>query len=655
MDRVRRILESDVLLVYPDFSKKLFVGTDASQYGLGAVLYQQDDNGNKQYVKFASRSLRDSERNYGAPQRELLGVLFALNKFHDYLYGRRFTLYTDHQSLTYLLKKPNLAPTLRNWLGEIMEYDFDIIHLPGLENHLPDALSRLYESDDNVVEDRNEMVMAIIVDNELHLENAPAGSGLRPGVYSETLEELEIVDDQSLRIDIMNRAHAGFHEGAAGMARQIRAVLKLTWPNLEKECQDYVKRCLQCQRFNVGRHGYHPPKSMVALFPFDHICIDLKEMPQSDSGSNYYLLVIDVATRFVFLRPLVDKTAYAVAQELYKIFTDIGFPKMVQSDNGKEFVNEIMASVKALANVMERLIAPYSHKSNGMAEKTIGVTSNAIWKSLQGRVSNWDKLLPAVQFNYNNRVVDIHGSTPYSLVFARRANEFFDYSKLDLKEEDKRDREQRLIFLNSIVFPELKEKVKKHLRKRNEYFVKTHRMAKSDFLDGSYVMLKVDDKGPKYKAKYEGPFMVMGREASGAYRIRGIDGTEYVRSPDMMKLVEPEIVKDLNLDDTNYAAVSKIVTHKDNVDGTRYYQVRWQNQTAKHDSWLKESDFQDLGPIQDYERNLTKRNSPASQMKGVLDDDGKLKTSVSFADTLEATRRYPRRVHRKSIIVDADD
>jgi hypothetical protein len=280
---------------------------------------------------------------------------------------------------------------------------------------------------------------------------------------------------------------------------------------------------------------------------------------------------------------------------------------MIQSDDGTEFVNEIMASMKSLAKIMERLIAPYSHKSNGMAERAIGVTSLAIWKSLEGRVTNWDKLLPAIQYNYNNRVLELHGSTPYSLVFARRANEFLDYSKLDLTEEDKRDREQRLLFLNSIVFPEIKEKVKRSLKKRNEYFVNTHRISKSDYVNGSYVMLRVDEKGPKYKAKYDGPFMVIRREASGGYRIKGLDGTEYVRSPDLLKLVVPEVVKNLELDNTIYAAVSKIVTHKDLDDGTRLYQVRWQNQTSKHDSWLKEVDFQDLGPIQDYERNLTKQ------------------------------------------------
>jgi transposase InsO family protein len=605
--RVRAILESRVLLKYPDFDKPLYVGTDASQYGLGAVLYQEGPDGAKQYVKFASRSLVGSEKHYGAPQRELLGVLFALTKFHDYIYGRKFKLYTDHQSLTYLLSKPKLAHSLQNWLGEILEYDFEIIHLPGLSNHLPDALSRLCEEDKS--QDKP-LVLAIVENGELTVLPSAVNSQIEPGVYNETLDSLETEADLDVRRDLMTRAHAGLHEGAAGMARAIRTNFKVTWPGLEKDCQEYVQRCIACQRYNVGRHGYQPPKSIVAIYPFDHLCIDLKEMPMSDSGNEYYLWVIDVATRFLFLRALKDKAALTVAQALYQIFCDVGFPKMIQSDNGTEFVNEVMAGVKSLASIEERLIAPYSHKSNGMAERAIGTTSKAIWKAVQGRVTNWDKMLPAVQYLFNNRVLEIHGSTPYSLIYARRANDFFDFSRLDLTPEEKGDRENRLHFLNAVVFPEIKEKVKKNLKIRNERFVRTHRIHKSDYPDGAYVMVKADEKAPKYRARYDGPLMVIGREASGGYRLKGPDGTEYVRSPDLLKLAVPELVSNLDVRDTIYAAVSKIVDHKELPNGKKLYRVRWQKQSATQDSWLKEEDFQDLGPLQDYNRNLVKESKP---------------------------------------------
>jgi hypothetical protein len=63
----------------------------------------------------------------------------------------------------------------------------------------------------------------------------------------------------------MGRAHADFHEGAAGMARQIRVSLKVTWPDLVQDCQTHVKKCLKCQRFNSGRHGYHGSYVMLKV------------------------------------------------------------------------------------------------------------------------------------------------------------------------------------------------------------------------------------------------------------------------------------------------------------------------------------------------------------------------------------------------------
>jgi hypothetical protein len=114
----------------------------------------------------------------------------------------------------------------------------------------------------------------------------------------------------------------------------------------------------------------------------------------------------------------------------------------------------------------------------------------------------------------------------------------------------------------------------------------------------------------------------------------------------MMKVVVPDIVKDLNLVDTIYAAVSNIVAQKD--DGTRLYQVRWLDQTAQHDSWLKVGDFNDLCPIQNYEKNLSNKAGLKTLMKDSCDDQGRLKKSDSFEDTLEASKKCPKWIKIKS-------
>ena len=289
-----------------------------------------------------------------------------------------------------------------------------------------------------------------------------------PTHQTEDLEELELLEDLEQRRDLVERAHKEGHWGAAAMARTIRSSKLVTWPELVRDCQAYVSSCIPCQRYNIGKHGYHPPKNLTALMPFDHLSVDLKEMPMSAKGNCYYLLIIDVATRFLFIRPLMDKSRFSVAQALFRLFCDIGFPKVIQSDNGTEFINEVLSALKKLSRIDERVIAPYHHRAQGIAEKAIHTTSQSIYKSLCGLTSRWDDYAPSVQYFYNVRVSDIHGSSPYALMFARRPNGFIDYTALNLTPEQEEERKNRLLFVNSIVFPTILEKVKGKLAARNE-------------------------------------------------------------------------------------------------------------------------------------------------------------------------------------------
>jgi hypothetical protein len=99
------------VLAYPDFSKPFEVHTDASTYGLGAIIYQlQDDK--KRVIEFASRSLSRSEKNYSAFKLEFLALKWAITeKFSDYLLNNKFTVYTDNNLLTYVLSSAKLDAT----------------------------------------------------------------------------------------------------------------------------------------------------------------------------------------------------------------------------------------------------------------------------------------------------------------------------------------------------------------------------------------------------------------------------------------------------------------------------------------------------------------------------------------------------------------
>ena len=183
-ERCKNILSNGPLLQYPDFDKPFILTTDASNYAIGAVL-SQGPLGSDKPIAFASRTLNAAEQNYSTIEKELLSCVNFTKYFRPYLFGRKFTIITDHKPLQWLnnLKEPNSR--LMRWRLKLMEYDYEIIYKKGKENKVADALSRI---EINPIENENQSVIANADDSEhnrLHdfpeitfddlvdLENAP--------------------------------------------------------------------------------------------------------------------------------------------------------------------------------------------------------------------------------------------------------------------------------------------------------------------------------------------------------------------------------------------------------------------------------------------------------------------------------------------------
>ncbi|XP_024146840.2 uncharacterized protein LOC112157953 [Oryzias melastigma] len=142
---IDRLINAPVL-AFADPSKPYILHVDASMNGLGAVLNQEYPEGLKP-VAFASRKLSESERNYPVHQLEFLALKWAVvEKFHDYLYGARFTVRTDNNPLTYVLTTAKLNAVGHRWLAALATYDFNIQYRPGRHNIDADLLSRQYSN-----------------------------------------------------------------------------------------------------------------------------------------------------------------------------------------------------------------------------------------------------------------------------------------------------------------------------------------------------------------------------------------------------------------------------------------------------------------------------------------------------------------------------
>lgn len=138
----KEVLTEEPLLQHPDFSKPFVVTSDASNIAIGAVL-SQGKIGSDLPISYASRTLNKAEKNYNTTEKELLAIVWATKQFRPYLYGRRFTIVTDHRPLSWLFGVKDPGSRLVRWRLQLEEFDYEVIYKPGTQNTNSDALSRI--------------------------------------------------------------------------------------------------------------------------------------------------------------------------------------------------------------------------------------------------------------------------------------------------------------------------------------------------------------------------------------------------------------------------------------------------------------------------------------------------------------------------------
>ena len=646
------------LLRYPDVDRPFHLATDASRVGVGAVLYQpsleQQELGDtsvtaENIVAITSRSLKAYERNYATYKLELLAIINALKEFREFLYGRTFSLHTDHRALIYLfdngkLKAPH--PTLAGWSSEISEFDFSITHVPGYINCLPDHLSRLYSKADawGVPNNWTSHMYATKVEEKSHEHASSAPLPTLHAKYptlKEALSKEELmkslgktIPDPSEYSKIIKKAHERGHYGIKATVEWIYRGLNLWWPNMRDTVAKAISHCKPCQKHSIRKQGFHALSSPSTPLPWDWLQVDIIEMPTSLLGNSYILSVIDLFSSYLVVKPMKTKSMEEAASEIYKIWSDFGFPKILQSDGGKEFCNRIIKEIAKKFNIELKISTPYYKRSTGSVERVNQTISQSLRKMLLGQTAMWDTLLPACQYYYNNTVRTLTKSSPFNILFTRATNEEIsivddedsdwftsnDYSLWAPETQEAwlqwRESQKRVL---DMVYPELQEQIANKRAKTATKFGKKHKPVPPLAIGTQVLALNTTKERKWGDQNYVGPYVVTKQHETGSYDITDEQGQTLHRARNQLKPIPAEAADEETEEKQSFVVERIIRSRADHTDRQQYL-VKWKDYPHSQNSWVDAKDFDDEAIIHEFWKmkapsRSTKRKPPNDQPK----------------------------------------
>lgn len=444
-EELKRHMLNPMTLGYFDVDDRTQLIADASPVGLGAVLIQINKHGPR-VISYASRSLSDVEKRYAQIEKEALALVWAVERFHYYLYGRSFDLITDHKPLeTIFGPKSRPCARIERWVVRLLAYKGKVIYRPGKSN-IADPLSRLVvtsEPGSKAFEDFTEHYVQWVATNatpvalkmtEIEKESQTDKSiqavsiGLQEGVWTEDsasfklfatelcfagkilLRGTRIVIPEKLRTRTLELAHEG-HPGMTLMKNRLRA--KVWWPKLDTQVEKYVRNCRGCML--VAAPGAPEPLKRRELpsEPWQHVAIDY--MGPLPSG-HYLLVVVDYFSRYIEVEVLKKTDSCETIKRLVTIFARFGLPVSITSDNGPQFTSEEFRNYCQSNNITLITTTPYWPQQNGEVERQ----NRSILKRLsisQATNADWVSELNKYLLMYRSTPHSTTGKTPSEMLF----------------------------------------------------------------------------------------------------------------------------------------------------------------------------------------------------------------------------------------------
>jgi transposase InsO family protein len=455
---IKQILTSPIGLAHYDPTLPLVLAADASNAGVGAVIYHRYPDGTEKAIAHASKTLTSTEQNYAQIEKEALALIYGTQKFDQFIRGRKFTLLTDHKPLIAIFGPNKGIPVmsanrLQRWAIRLMGYSYDIEYRSTHNFGQADGLSRLPVGPDIQFDnqDPGETQLIALIQQELQkdlpirasqvahatrkdpilvqvhhyvLSGWPSVSQisdlLQP--YYRIREELSTsygcilwglrtIIPSCFRNKLLNHLHST-HAGMGRMKAEARRYF--WWPLLDRDIEQSAHQCQACsenskQPMKVPLQQWNVPQQ-----PWQRIHIDF----MGKFMNHYFFVVVDAHSKWLEVIIMRNITTTATINALTTLFARYGLCEEIVSDNGTQFTSDEFAEFCGRHGIRHIRTAPGHPQSNGQAERYVDTVKTALKKGITDG-GNLSDVLCKFLFRYRSTTHSTTNSTPAELFLKR--------------------------------------------------------------------------------------------------------------------------------------------------------------------------------------------------------------------------------------------
>jgi transposase InsO family protein len=461
------------VLKFPVKGAPYILDTDASNYGIGAVLSQMVD-GKEMVLGYASRTLSKQEQGYCVTRREMLAVVNYCKHFRPYLFGQPFTIRTDHSSLQWLLSFKEPEGQKVRWLEQLSQYNYTIEHRPGKKHGNADGLSRRpcrqcgrddeveggasvnkialphrWTNDELQKAQRDDTELLLII-NALESQQRPdpdttdawpraarqllsdwdrltlTDRVLRRRWYNEQGNELsqQTIVPRAFVRDVVEMGHNNVVAGHFAERRtRLRIQDQYYWVGMSADIRHWIRACVTCcARRPRPTRPHHLVERQVVSAPMSRVALDIcgPLNPPTTAGNRYILVITDYLTKWCDAYPMADMRAETCANLLVKEFIcRFGIPEVLHSDQGTQFESDLWHEMCRLLGIRKTRTSPYHPQGDGQSERMMKSLADLLAKTTNENPVDWDLRLPFALAAYRSSVHSATGETPNRLMLGR--------------------------------------------------------------------------------------------------------------------------------------------------------------------------------------------------------------------------------------------